>query len=226
MEKKFTFPFLILAILFCVFLILANLMEVKIVQLGFITATAGLVVFPVSYILNDCIVEVYGFRKARLVIWLGFLMNLIVVIFLQVAIILPANGEWSGQDAMEAIYGNTPRILLGSFTAFICGSMVNAYVMSRMKILSGGKNFSLRAIVSTLMGESVDSLIFFPIAFWGIVDLNTLLILIVTQAALKTGYEIIVLPITVKVVNFMKRKEQCDAFDEGISYKWWRIDQF
>ncbi|MEF9924559.1 MAG: queuosine precursor transporter [Muribaculaceae bacterium] len=225
MEKKFTMPFLLLAVFFCVFLILANLMEVKVVQIGFLTATAGLAVFPVSYIINDCIVEVYGFKKARFVIWLGFLMNFVVVLFLQLAIILPSDSQWGGQVAIEAIYGNTSRILLGSFTAFICGSMVNAYIMSKMKLMSGGKNFSARAILSTLFGESVDSMVFFPIAFGGILSWETILILIWTQALLKTIYEIIILPVTIRVVKYLKAKEGIDTFDDGISYKWWRIDQ-
>lgn len=225
MEKKFTVPFLLLAIMFCVFLILANLMEVKIVKVGFLTATAGLAVFPVSYIINDCIVEVYGFRKARFVIWLGFFMNLLVILFLQLAIILPGDPEWGGQEAIETIYGNVPRILLGSFVAFLCGSMVNAYVMSRMKLMSGGKHFSARAILSTLFGESVDSMIFFPIAFGGILGWDKIIALIWTQAFLKTGYEILILPVTIRVVKYLKSKEKLDTFDNGISYKWWRIDQ-
>lgn len=225
MEKKFTLPFLLLAVFFCVFLILANLMEVKVVQIGFLTATAGLAVFPVSYIINDCIVEVYGFKMARLVIWLGFLMNLIVIMFLQLAIFLPGEAQWGGQEAMEAIYGNVPRILLGSFIAFVCGSMVNAYIMSKMKVRSKGKNFSLRAILSTFFGESVDSMVFFPIAFAGILSWETIVILIWTQALLKTGYEIIILPVTIRVVKYLKAKEGIDTFDEGVSYKWWRIDQ-
>lgn len=225
MEKKFTLPFLLLTISFCIFLIVSNLMEVKIIKIGFFTATAGLAVFPVSYIINDCIVEVYGFKKARLVIWLGFLMNLIVVLFLQLALILPSDPTWHAQSAMEMIYGNVPRILLASFTAFICGSMVNAYVMSKMKVLTKGKNFSLRAVLSTLFGESVDSLVFFPIAFGGILDFSVIIALMWSQALLKTGYEIVILPITIRFVAFLKEKEGVDVYDRGISYKWWRIDQ-
>lgn len=226
MKNKFSVPFLLLTLGFCVFLILANLMEVKVVKVWILTATAGLAVFPISYIINDCIVEVYGFQRARFVIWLGFLMNLIVVIFLQIAIVLPADPSWTAQDALSVIYGNTPRILLGSFTAFICGSMVNAYVMSKMKVMSKGKYFSLRAILSTLFGESVDSIIFFPIAFGGILPLSTIIALIWTQAALKTLYEIVILPVTIRVVKYIKRIEKEDTFDnDNVDYKWWRIDK-
>lgn len=226
MKNKFSIPFLLLTLGFCVFLILANLMEVKIIKVWILTATAGLAVFPVSYIINDCIVEVYGFQRARFVIWLGFLANLIVVVFLQIAIALPADPVWTGQEAMSFIYGNTPRILLGSFTAFICGSMVNAYVMSKMKVMSKGKHFSLRAILSTLFGESVDSIIFFPIAFGGLLPISTIIILIWTQAGIKTLYEIVILPVTIQVVKYIKRVEKQDTFDdENVNYKWWRIDK-
>ncbi len=150
---RFTLPFLVLTVLFCVCLIVSNLIEIKTVDIGFATITAGMVVFPLSYIINDCIVEVYGFRKARTVIWLGFAMNLLVTLFLQFAILLPGADSWQSQDAMEAVYGTVPRILGASFVAFLCGSMVNALVMSKMKVASGGRHFSLRAIVSTLWGE-------------------------------------------------------------------------
>lgn len=226
MNKKFSATFLLLAVFFTVFLILANLLEVKIVDLGFMTITGGLIVFPMSYIINDCIVEVYGFRLARFSIWLGFFMNLIAVIFIQLAILLPADAAWDGQDAFVATFGNSARILTASFLAMICGSMVNAYVMSKMKIGQHGKHFSLRAIASTLFGESVDSLVFFPIAFYGILPDATILALIFTQAGLKTLYEIIVLPITIRVVKFLKQKEELDVYDHSVSYKWWRIFDF
>ncbi len=227
MKQKVSVLFMLLTVMFCVFLILANIMEVKVVSLGFMTATAGLMVFPISYIINDCIVEVYGFQRARFVIWLGFLMNLIVVLFLQLAVALPCDADWHGQEAVAAVFGGTPRILLGSFLAFICGSMVNAYVMSKMKVMTNGKNFSLRAILSTLFGESVDSVIFFPIAFYGTLPNGTIITLIWVQALLKTLYEIIILPITIKVVGIVKSRERLDVYDEGdIDYRWWKITKF
>ena len=209
--------------MFAVFLILANLMEVKVVKIGILTATAGLSVFPISYIINDCIVEVYGFAKARFVIWMGFLLNMIFVVFLQVCISLPCDPSWTAQAAVEQVFGNTPRILLGSFVAFIVGSMVNAQVMSRMKVRDGGKRFSLRAIMSTVFGESADSLIFFPIAFAGMLPLATIVTLVWTQVMLKTLYEIIALPITIRVVKLLKRVEGADVTDVNVDYKWWKV---
>lgn len=223
MNKQFSLPFVVLAMMFSVFLILANLMEVKVVKIGILTATAGLSVFPISYIINDCIVEVYGFAKARFVIWMGFLLNMIFVVFLQVCIALPCDPSWTAQAAVEQVFGNTPRILLGSFVAFIVGSMVNAQVMSRMKVRDGGKRFSLRAIMSTVFGESADSLIFFPIAFAGMLPLATIVTLVWTQVMLKTLYEIVALPITIRVVKLLKRVEGADVTDVNVDYKWWKV---
>lgn len=228
-KRTVTLPFLCLAILFVVCLIVSNLVEIKTVSLGLITVTAGMAVFPVSYIINDCITEVYGFRHARLVIWLGFAMNLLTALILHLAIWLPGGPEWHSQEAMEAVYGGVPRIMAASFAAFICGSMVNAYVMSRMKRSAQGKSratvrFSLRAIVSTLWGESIDSLVFFPIAFGGIYSWDTIFSLIVAQALLKTLYEIIILPVTITVVRKLKQVEGIDTIDRAdTNYSWWRL---
>ena len=223
MKKQFSLPFVVLAMMFSVFLILANLMEVKVVKIGILTATAGLSVFPISYIINDCIVEVYGFAKARFVIWMGFLLNMIFVVFLQVCVALPSDPSWTAQAAVEQVFGNTPRILLGSFVAFIVGSMVNAQVMSRMKVRDGGKRFSLRAILSTVFGETADSLIFFPIAFAGMLPPATILTLVWTQVMLKTLYEIVVLPVTIRVVKMLKRVEGTEVTDVNVDYRWWKI---
>ena len=225
MNRSFSLPFLIMGVVFCVCLICSNLLEVKMISLGGITATAGLIVFPISYIINDCIAEVWGYRKARLIIWLGFLMNLMAVIFIQIAIILPSAPFWDGQKSFETVFSSTPRILLASFIAFLVGSFLNAYVMSKMKLASGGKNFSLRAITSTLVGESADSLIFFPIAFGGLMPVSELIKMMILQALLKTVYEIIILPVTIRVVNYIKKVDGSDVYDENISYNVLKIKE-
>lgn len=218
--------FVVLTVLFCVCLIVSNLMEIKTFSVGPVSLTAGVIVFPVSYIINDCIVEVYGFRKARFVIWLGFGANLLVSLLLQAGIALPGTAEWHGQEAMETIFGAVPRILFASFAAFLCGSMVNAYVMSRLKLRDGNDGFSLRAILSTLFGEGVDSLVFFPLAFAGMLSWPLIGTLMVTQVILKTLYEIIVLPVTLRVVKKLRRIERTDPqLDRGISYKWWKVNE-
>lgn len=199
--------FLILTLLFCICIIVSNLMEIKTVPFGPLNITAGIIVFPLSYIINDCIVEIYGFRKAQFTIWLGFGANFLVTMLLQIGIMLPGTSEWHHQEAMATIFGAAPRIMAASFAAFLCGTMVNAYVMSRMKLASGEKGFSVRAIVSTLFGEGVDSIIFFPIAFGGVLSWSMIFSLMVTQIVLKTLYEIIVLPCTIFVVRRLRSIE-------------------
>lgn len=218
MKKTVTVSFMLLGILFNVCLIASNLLETKVIQVGGITATAGLIVFPISYIINDCIAEVWGFKKARLIIWSGFAMNFLVVGFGQLAVALPAAPFWEGEESFNFVFGMAPRIVVASLCAFLVGSFLNAYIMSKMKVASGGRNFSLRAVVSTLVGESADSLIFFPIAFGGLIPVNELLIMIGTQAVLKSLYEVLVLPMTVRVVRYIKKIEQTNVYDNNISY--------
>lgn len=226
-EARISVTFLLLAVTFCICLTISNLMEIKTVDLGPLTITAGVIVFPLSYILNDCIVEVYGFSKARLVIWLGFGMNLLVTLFLQIGVWLPGSPSWQGQEAFELVFGAVPRILAASFAAFLCGSMVNAYVMSRMKLsTAAGRGFSLRAIVSSLWGEGIDSLIFFPLAFAGTLPWAQIGVLIITQTLLKTAYEILILPVTLKTVKRLRTIEGGDCAEAPKSYKWWKINEF
>ena len=216
---------MVLGIVFCVCLVAANLLETKVVQLGPIAVTAGLIVFPVSYIINDCIAEVWGFRKARLIIWMGFLMNFFVVALGQIAIAIPAAPFWEGEEAFDFVFGMAPRIAAASLTAFLVGAFINAYVMSRMKVASQGRHFSARAILSTVAGESADSLIFFPLAFGGLMPVNELMKMMVVQVVLKTAYEIVILPVTIRVVNYIKRVDESDVYDEHISYNVLKIKE-
>ena len=218
-------PFMVLGIVFCVCLVAANLLETKVVQLGPISITAGQEVFPISYIINDCIAEVWGFRKARLIIWMGFLMNFMVVALGQIAVALPAAPFWEGEESFNFVFGMAPRIAVASLLAFLVGSFINAYVMSRMKIASHGKNFSARAILSTVFGESADSLIFFPLAFGGLMPISELGKMMLVQVVLKTMYEIIILPITIRVVKYIKHVDDCDVYDEHISYNVLKIKE-
>ena len=172
---------------------------------------------------NDCLVEVWGFARARTVIWLGFIMNFLFVLFGMIADILPGASYWHGQEAFHSIFGLAPRIALASFTAFLAGSFMNAYVMSRMKIGSGGKFFSVRAIASTIAGESIDSLIFFPLALGGIVPYETLPIMMLSQVFIKTAYEILILPVTIRVVKAAKKYEDLDVYDNNVKYNIFRL---
>lgn len=210
--------FMLMGVTFCVCLILANLLATKQIQWGSINLTAGVLVFPISYVVNDCITEVWGYRRAKLIIWTGFVMNFAFVLLAWLADLIPGAPYWTNQEGFHALFGLAPRVALGSFAAFIVGSLLNAYVMSRMKIRDKGRKFSLRAIASTIAGELSDSLVFFPIALGGIVPKENLLLMIVSQVVFKTLYEVIMLPITIRVVDWLKKTEGSDVYDEGIKY--------
>lgn len=225
MKEKVSVPFMLMGILFNVCLITANLLETKVIEIAGLHVTAGLLVFPVSYIINDCIAEVWGFRKARLIIWSGFAMNFFVVSLGLLAVSLPAAPFWEGEVHFNFVFGMAPRIVVASLLAFLTGSFINAYVMSRMKIASAGRNFSARAIWSTVAGETADSIIFFPIAFAGIIGWQELGGIMLLQIVLKSLYEILVLPLTIRVVKAVKRVEGTDVYDNNISYKIWKVNE-
>ncbi len=217
MKEKVSVPFMLLGILFNVCLIAANLLETKVIQVGSLTVTAGLLVFPISYIINDCIAEVWGFKKARLIIWSGFAMNFFVVALGLIAVAIPAAPFWEGEEHFDFVFGMAPRIVAASLMAFLVGSFLNAYVMSKMKVASRG-GFSARAILSTLVGETADSLIFFPIAFGGIIAWKELLIMMGLQIVLKSMYEVIILPVTIRVVKAIKKIDGSDVYDTTFQY--------
>ncbi|MEY8684703.1 queuosine precursor transporter [Bacteroides sp. AN502(2024)] len=218
MKEKVSVPFMLLGILFNVCLIAANLLETKVIQVGSLTVTAGLLVFPISYIINDCIAEVWGFKKARLIIWSGFAMNLFVVALGLIAVAIPAAPFWEGEEHFDFVFGMAPRIVAASLMAFLVGSFLNAYVMSKMKVASQGRNFSARAIWSTVVGETADSLIFFPVAFGGIIAWKELLLMMGIQIMLKSMYEVMILPVTIRVVKAIKKVDGSDVYDTDISY--------
>lgn len=223
MKNQVSISYMLLGIAFCVCLITSNFLETKVISLGPISGTGGLLIFPLLYIINDCISEVWGFRKAKFIIWIGFLMNFIVMLFAKLAVILPAPDFWEGAEAFNFVFGLAPRIAFASLVAFLVGSFLNAMVMSKMKVLTSGKHFSLRAILSTLAGESADSLVFFPLAFGGLMPIKELLGLMAVQVILKTVYEILILPITISLVKYIKKKEKIDVYDTDVSYnifKW------
>ena len=218
MKEKVSVPFMLLGILFNVCLIAANLLETKVIQIGSLTVTAGLLVFPISYIINDCIAEVWGFKKARLIIWSGFAMNFFVVALGLIAVAIPAAPFWEGEEHFDFVFGMAPRIVAASLMAFLVGSFLNAYVMSKMKVASQGRNFSARDIWSTVVGETADSLIFFPVAFGGVIAWKELLIMMGIQIVLKSLYEVMILPVTIRVVKAIKKIDGSDVYDTNISY--------
>ena len=230
---------MLMGIVFCICLVAANLLETKVFHVwGPISLTCGFIVFPISYILNDVIAEVWGFRKARLIIWMGFAMNFFMVALGGIACALPATVPGS-DEAFKQIFGFMPQVVVASLLAFIVGSFLNALVMSKMKLADRNKGhfdyyFSLRAVLSTLVGESADSLIFFPLAFYLFplifngapqVSFELMVNLMITQVIAKTAYEILVLPLTIKVVKWVKKYEETDVYDEHISYSAFKVQE-
>lgn len=218
MKKRETVSsnYMICAIAFCVCIVASNLLETKPFHVyDNFNLTCGFLIFPISYILNDCITEVWGFSQARRVIWLGFIMNLFVVIMGWISCLLPPI-EKGADEHFNAIFSFAPQIVVASMLAFLAGSFINAYVMHRMKQNDKERRFGLRAILSTLIGESADSIIYFPLAFYFFpsvingrpyVTVSTMFSLMISQIILKTLYEILVLPFTRRVVAYLKATE-------------------
>lgn len=214
-----------MTVTFIVCLVASNLFAAKLIHIFGLDLPGAVLVFPISYILNDCICEVWGYRKARLVIWLAFAMNFFVVIFGQFLVWMPAAPFWDGAEHFNYVFRLAPRIATASLLAFLVGSWINAAVLSKMKVASEGRRFGIRAIVSSLAGEGIDSLIFMPIAFWGL-PVGTLATMMLCQVSFKVVYEIVVLPLTVRVVQWVKVRESVDTFDKNISYNPFKIADF
>ena len=203
-------------------LIASNIFTTKVFSVAGMLLTGDLLIFPVSYILNDCISEVYGYNKARYAIWTSFTVNFLFVIFAQLVVAIPGASFWEGGEHFNYIFGTEIKVVMASLVAFFVGSTVNAAVMSLMKRASQGRNFWFRAIVSSLAGDLADSLIFMPIVFWS-VGFRKLLLMIACQILAKLVYEVVLLPLTQHVVKILKDKESMDVIDDGISYNFFRI---
>ena len=225
MKRSVSVLFMLAGILFAICLLISNILATKIILIGSWAAPAGVLIFPIAYIINDVIVEVWGYRKARLIIWSGFAVNILAVLFFTLAIVIPAAPFWHNQEAFNTVLGSTPRIIAASPMAYLTGSFLNAIVMSKVKVLMKGKNFSVRAILSTLVGETADSMIFIFVAFAGNLPFNLLIGMIFTQACLKTVYEILILPLTIVAVKWVKKVEGCDIYDKSVSYNPFLIGQ-
>lgn len=205
-RNKYSDIFLCLSILFVVCFLLSNILAAKLLKIGAYSITAGALVFPISYIINDIFSEVYGYNKTKKMIIFGFIMNLFMVLMFSLAIILPAPVWFENSEAFELILGSTPRVCLASLTAYLFGSLINSKILVKMKKNKKNK-FGLRAIVSTFFGELTDSLIFIFIVFWNQVELDQILTMILTQVILKTLYEFICLPLTSLIVKKVKKYE-------------------
>ena len=179
---------------------------------------AGILFFPISYVIGDVLTEVYGYARARRCIWAGFAALLFMAFMAAVVVALPPSPDWQGQAAYEAVYGQVPRIVLASIVAFWAGEFANSYVLARMKLWTKGRHLWTRTIGSTAVGQGIDSLIFYPLAFYGVWDNGTLLIVLLTQFALKVAWEALLTPVTYAVVGWLKRREGIDVYDSKTDF--------
>jgi queuosine precursor transporter len=199
--------------LFVTCLLTANVTAAKLVAVGSVTLTAGIVIFPVSYILGDVLTEVWGYAATRRVIWLGFACNALLVAAVWLGGALPPAAFWKGQGAWDEILGQAPRILAASFVAYLVGEFANAYVLARMKIATGGRWLWMRTIGSTVVGEGLDSLVFVTLAFAGTVPGGVLVGIVAGQWVVKVLYEAAATPLTYAAVAWLKSRERLDTFD-------------
>jgi queuosine precursor transporter len=217
-QQKYSLWFVVVVAIFVTSLITANIIAVKLAAIGSIIFPAGVVIFPISYIFGDVLTEVYGYARARRVIWLGFFCNLLAVIAIWIAQVLPAASFWQGQQAYEQILGYTPRLLIASFVAYLVGEFANSFVLAKMKLVTNGRFLWTRTIGSTVVGEGLDSLVFISLAFAGAIPTAAMFSAVITQWVMKTSYEILATPVTYMVVNFLKRQENIDVFDRNTNF--------
>ena len=214
-----------IAAVFVTSLVVSNIIAVKLFSVGPLFLPAAIIVFPISYIFGDVLTEVYGYARARQVIWIGFACNLFAVLIIVLSIYLPPASIWkvlgspsSAQEAYTAILGFAPRLLAASFVAYLAGEFLNSFVMAKMKIATRGRYLWSRTIGSTLVGQLADSGIFISLSFIGTIPTDALVKLIVSQWLVKSGYEAVATPFTYVVVNFLKRSENRDHFDYGTDF--------
>jgi uncharacterized integral membrane protein (TIGR00697 family) len=204
---------------FVAILLLSNVIgAAKVATLGGFTFGAGILFFPLGYVIGDVLTEVYGYARARRCIWVGFAAMLFMAFMSWVVVTLPAADGWTGQAAYESVFGQVPRIVFASIIAFWAGEFVNSFVLARMKVLTEGKHLWARTIGSTFFGQGVDSLIFYPLAFLGVWETNQVLLVMVTNWAMKVAWEAFLTPVTYAVVGWLKRHEGVDIYDEGTNF--------
>ena len=218
LRKKYKYYDLIMAA-FVTVLLCSNIIGAeKVVSLFGFTFGAGILFFPISYFFNDVLTEVYGYARSRKVVWAGFAGLGFASIMSAVVVALPPAQGWIHQDAYEVVFGQTTRIVIASLTAFFCGEFANSYVLAKMKVFTEGKFLWMRTIGSTIAGEAVDSIIFYPVAFYGFWPNELLIKVMITNYVLKVTWEVVATPVTYRVVNFLKRKENEDYYDKNTNF--------
>ena len=204
---------------FVAILLLSNVIgAAKPAQLWGFTFGAGILFFPLSYVIGDVLTEVYGYGRARRCVWVGFCAVLFMAFMSWVVVSLPSAPGWAGQAAYESVFGQVPRIVFASVVAFWAGEFVNAFVLAKMKVWTKGKHLWSRTIGSTFFGQGVDSLLFYPLAFGGVWETSTVVTVMATNWALKVAWEVLLTPATYAVVGFLKHREGIDVYDEGTDF--------
>jgi uncharacterized integral membrane protein (TIGR00697 family) len=205
--------------LFVTILLCSNIIgAAKVATVWGFTFGAGVLFFPISYIFNDVLTEVYGYARARKVVWAGFGAIIFASFMSWVIVTLPPAMGWNDQKAYETVFGQTPRIVFASLTAFFVGEFANSYVLAKMKLRTNGRYLWMRTIGSTIVGEAVDSMVFYPVAFLGVWDAHLVLQVMISNYTIKCAWEALVTPVTYKVVNFLKRAEQEDYYDHKTNF--------
>lgn len=210
--------FVVVAALFVTCLITANIIIVKQISIAGVVLPAAIIIFPLSYIIGDVLTEVYGYQQARRVIWLGFLCNLVAVVAIWLAKILPAASVFEAQQAYERILGSTPRFLVASFLAYLAGEFTNSIVLSRMKVWTRGRWLWTRTIGSTLVGQGVDTVVVLTIAFAGVLPAAVLGTMVLSHWLVKVVYEVVATPFTYLTVGYLKRREGLDVYDYEVDF--------
>ena len=213
-----TWRFMSCAALFVTCLLTANTMATKLITVGGVVLTAGIVIFPVSYVIGDVLTEVWGYAAARRVIWLGFACNALMVAALWLGGRLPAAPFWNGQEAYDTIFGQTPRVLAASFVAYLVGEFANAFVLAKLKLATRGRWLWLRTIGSTVVGQALDSIVFVTLAFAGAVPPGVLVPIVAAQWMVKVVYEAAATPLTYAAVAWLKTREGVDAYDRHTDF--------
>lgn len=217
-HKEYTKNLLVISLLYSAFLILSNLAENKICELYGYYFAGGLIFFPLTYIFDDILTEVYGFNVCRKIIWLAFFSNLVVIMGLYLVIFIRPAPEWQNQEAFSTIYNQSSRILIASFVSFLFGEFINAIILAKLKVKTKGRHFWFRAVFSSVCGVLVENTIFCFIAFTGVIEVSAIWNIIITAYVFKLAYEIIALPITYYIVKFLKRRDHIDYYDYKTSF--------
>jgi uncharacterized integral membrane protein (TIGR00697 family) len=213
MSMTFSYRFVIIAAFFITCLLTANILIVKQISIGGLVLPAAIIIFPLNYIFGDVLTEVYGYKQARFIIWISFACNLLTVLAFWIGGLLPPAPIFDAQSSYDRILGSTPHFLLASFLAYLVGEFANSYILARMKVATRGRWLWSRTIGSTIVGQGLDTLIVLTIAFAGSIPLSVLGVMMLSHWLLKTMYEVIATPFTYMLVNYLKRKENCDIYD-------------